>query len=132
MLVVIAIGGILVSLLFPSLSKARKAGYRTVCQNNEKQLGIALTLYQGNNDSYYPLHSSWANMVGDQGSSGAYAEEYYYRRKAFKYLLRKFCQSHTGPSNIRPPSIIMSIVHMKATGQVIWSSMLQIHLQSLL
>ena len=54
LLVAVAIIGILVSLLLPSLSKAREAGKRTVCLSNLKQLAIPIVMYNGNNDSYFP------------------------------------------------------------------------------
>jgi prepilin-type N-terminal cleavage/methylation domain-containing protein/prepilin-type processing-associated H-X9-DG protein len=63
LLVVVAIIGILMTLLIPSLKKARDAGYYAVCSSNMKQLGVATFAYLKENNSFYMSNwkdSNWA------------------------------------------------------------------------
>ena len=52
LLLVIAIIGILASLLLPALGRAKASAHKAVCINNQRQIGIARQLYAGDNDNY--------------------------------------------------------------------------------
>jgi type II secretory pathway pseudopilin PulG len=56
LMLVLAITGILLSLLLPALSKARKKSKTSVCLSNQKQIAIASFSYAGENNFYLPAH----------------------------------------------------------------------------
>ncbi len=63
LLVVIAIIAILASILFPVFSRARAKARQTQCLSNEKQLGLAFTMYSQDYDETTPLMYS-SNAAG--------------------------------------------------------------------
>lgn len=54
LLIVIAIIAILASMLLPALNKARLKAQGTACVSNLKQIGTAFSMYDGDNNGWYP------------------------------------------------------------------------------
>jgi prepilin-type N-terminal cleavage/methylation domain-containing protein len=67
LLVVIAIIGVLVGLLVPAVQSARSAARRAQCQNNLKQIGIALTSYLSQRN-VLPMSAVWGTGHGNNQS----------------------------------------------------------------
>jgi len=83
LLVVISIVVLLMALLLPALSRARKQTRAVVCQANLKQWGLRFAVYQGENDGHFPQSSPrWTaaeaiERVPPNLRSGVYAHPVY-------------------------------------------------------
>src|SRR5208337_4870384 len=76
LLVVISIIGVLVGLLLPAINSAREAGRRTQCQNNMRQLALALNAFAGRKNTF-PAAGTFFEDNTTPANSGANSILYY-------------------------------------------------------
>ena len=77
LLVVIAIIAILAAMLLPALARAKIKAQRVACVNNQKQLGVTLTMYADDQSDSFPSYLDWACWGGQRGTGNpASAQKY--------------------------------------------------------
>ncbi len=81
LLVVIAIIGILVALLLPAIQAAREAARRSQCQNNLKQIGLAMLNHESTTKSLPP-----GCFLGEGSAWSAFILPYLEEGNAFDFL----------------------------------------------
>jgi prepilin-type N-terminal cleavage/methylation domain-containing protein/prepilin-type processing-associated H-X9-DG protein len=70
LLVVIGIIALLISILLPSLNRARETANKVKCASNLKQIGQAILLYANENKGAYPRTMYFANAPVDCSNAG--------------------------------------------------------------
>ncbi|HYT93655.1 MAG TPA: DUF1559 domain-containing protein, partial [Gemmataceae bacterium] len=104
LLVVIAIIAILIGLLVPAVQQVRAAAARSVCQNNLKQLALAVHTY---NDTYKTLPRNAGPGMG-WGANGA--NNWSWIARILPYIEQKNLYDAGGLGLATPPTLTTSIL----------------------
>ena len=88
LLVVIGIIAVLIGILLPTLNSARRAGYKTKCLSNMRQLGDAYKLYQLDTKGWWPPSWQQYKRTVGPGTIGATCDKRWFDFVA-KYVVGK-------------------------------------------
>jgi len=78
LLVVIGIIALLISILLPALTRARRQAQRVACSAKLHQIMIAASLHANNHHGYYPLVGVLPGISPEEAISDPYAQNYSY------------------------------------------------------
>ncbi|MHC5544758.1 DUF1559 family PulG-like putative transporter, partial [Singulisphaera rosea] len=116
LLVVIAIIAVLIALLLPAVQAAREAARRMQCNNNLKQLGIALHNYEGTNNvlpagrfGYPYLWSSLASLLNYIEAANMY--------NAINFAFPSETAQLPYPANLTAESAVVQVFLCPSDGQ---------------
>jgi len=101
LLVVIAIIALLLSILTPSLMKAKSIAMRIRCTHNLKQIHLAVNLYTGANDNTYPCAQDPLppRLLGEDKSGGYWL----WMGRGWRSFVRPYLDDNIDPNN---PSVL--------------------------
>lgn len=102
LLVVIAVIGLLMTILVPSLTKARAAGYQALCASNQKQLAVATFAYVKENGGLYMSNWKDTNWAAEGRSGPADNSSWHYKLRNFLNLTMK----NTGQYTEKVPNVL--------------------------
>lgn len=68
LMIILAIIGILISILLPNLLQTVKKTRQSVCSSNLRMISVALHSYTNDNRYFLPKHSNWGSMLGKETS----------------------------------------------------------------
>jgi prepilin-type N-terminal cleavage/methylation domain-containing protein len=121
LLVVVAIVGVLIALLLPAIQAAREAARRTSCQNNIKQLALAVHAYHDAHKMLPPLYTpaTTAKFTANFG-----LETYSWRTLSLRYMEEQplleqidFAKTATDADNQRSINRTVSIFNCPSTSR---------------
>ncbi len=104
LLVVIAIIGVMVGLLLPAVQAAREAARRMSCQNNLKQLGLALHNYESSFKMFPPSTVALGGSASQPWSGQAFLLPYLEGNSTFEKINFSVGYHHAINQSLFPPS----------------------------
>lgn len=113
LLVVISIIALLISILLPALSQAREAGRSIKCLNNQRQIGLAMAIYQNTYDDAFPESTTrtgptmpWSATLYREGLSPAV-----FQCPSFNYTYPDFTNIASADVNVAADRALFYSVH---------------------
>jgi len=130
LLVVMAIIAVLAAFLFPVFAQARERARQVTCANNLKQIGMAITLYRDEYETYVPQEAgglTWLEVNPGKGSLlDPYLKNMGVRQcpsrqvQEARYCINGWSGVHFGRPETSPAGVSDAQVPRPATTLIVW------------